>query len=640
MRVSFIIPAYNSEKTILSTIESVLAQTDVDIEVICIDDCSKDDTVALLREAAASEPRIKILENETNHGVSYTRNRGLHAATGEYIRFIDADDLIPSDSTEKMLRIAEANDSDMVVGIMEGRRNGRNARFVTTEVIAEKDVIDKYDPAMTRSFSVCNKMFRSGIIREHEVEFRPYKHAEDGLFLYEFLKFASVINGCDSVVYTYCRPSTFRRKSATGSLSEETLRGILEITDRIHSLHTDAPAAFHDALNKRILSATLIEKYYRMLWMLSDDAVKLLMDSIEDYKSRVSDETWAEVIADHPDLMIDKGIFDKKDASCNALFTIAVSDRLNADALNDLLGSLYFQKNPLFRIICGANAEHIECMYRDMQNISFADSRDNRFFYETALSCGTPYIAFIDDPVMFTFETLSRAASALSNDIDYVTGVCRRINNDTLVTPVLYRYCFSREATGIDNSSRVINRLDALISNKVFKTQKIITAMNGANQVIPNSEVLSQLMIGGRYRNIRYILGYNDKELRAAVLSGRDRKSSLIDFLSVTGGNQTAQSEESCIINKVLFVSDKQSLSAPFEKLFNNLQADKEIFSIEDEPDLSSRLARYSGYRTVFFETFDESLDSLSGEEGQRYCILMRFMARGKYADRIAAEFK
>lgn len=104
--VSVIIPAYNAEDTLLETIRSVLAQTFTDIELIIIDDGSSDDTVAIAR--AVEDPRIRVY-TFSNGGAAMARNRGIEQSTGEFLSFIDSDDLWTPDKLEKQLDALQSN---------------------------------------------------------------------------------------------------------------------------------------------------------------------------------------------------------------------------------------------------------------------------------------------------------------------------------------------------------------------------------------------------------------------------------------------------------------------------------------------------------------------------------------------------
>jgi teichuronic acid biosynthesis glycosyltransferase TuaG len=101
--VSVIIPAYNASKTIEATIHSVLAQTFSDFELIVIDDCSADATFNIAEKLLSDEPRARIFRNSKNKGVAFSRNYGVSAAQGDWIAFLDSDDLWCEDKLQRQL---------------------------------------------------------------------------------------------------------------------------------------------------------------------------------------------------------------------------------------------------------------------------------------------------------------------------------------------------------------------------------------------------------------------------------------------------------------------------------------------------------------------------------------------------------
>lgn len=105
-RVSVIIPAYNSGNTIGDAIDSVLLQT-VPVEVIVVDDCSTDDTDIKLHKYI-NDDRIHVIRNKKNMGVAASRNEGVNNATGQYVAFLDSDDMWKPDKLEKQLRLLES----------------------------------------------------------------------------------------------------------------------------------------------------------------------------------------------------------------------------------------------------------------------------------------------------------------------------------------------------------------------------------------------------------------------------------------------------------------------------------------------------------------------------------------------------
>ena len=105
--VSIIMPAYNAERTVKESVLSALNQTYRDFELIIIDDGSKDNTPKILKELSESDSRIRVLRNDPNIGVSKSRNRGIEQAGGQWIAFLDSDDLWRADKLERQLAIVD-----------------------------------------------------------------------------------------------------------------------------------------------------------------------------------------------------------------------------------------------------------------------------------------------------------------------------------------------------------------------------------------------------------------------------------------------------------------------------------------------------------------------------------------------------
>lgn len=113
VKVSVIVPVYNVEKYLKKCLESIVNQTLSDIEVICVNDGSTDNSLAILKSYEKNDDRFKIISQE-NGGLGYSRNVGLKYCEGEYIFFLDSDDYIREDALEKLYENAKSNDSDLV----------------------------------------------------------------------------------------------------------------------------------------------------------------------------------------------------------------------------------------------------------------------------------------------------------------------------------------------------------------------------------------------------------------------------------------------------------------------------------------------------------------------------------------------
>lgn len=113
-RVSIIMAAYNAELTISQAIESVIAQTYYDWELLVINDCSTDNTEEIVKKYAKQDSRIQLINNEKNSGVSETRKHGVEVADGEWIAVLDSDDAWTSDKLEKQLALNKANGAELI----------------------------------------------------------------------------------------------------------------------------------------------------------------------------------------------------------------------------------------------------------------------------------------------------------------------------------------------------------------------------------------------------------------------------------------------------------------------------------------------------------------------------------------------
>lgn len=102
--VSVVMPSYNAEAFLEAAIRSVVGQTMADLELIVIDDCSKDRSYEIALEQARKDPRICVLRNEVNSGVAKTRNRGIELARGSYIAFLDSDDIWHREKLQRQLQ--------------------------------------------------------------------------------------------------------------------------------------------------------------------------------------------------------------------------------------------------------------------------------------------------------------------------------------------------------------------------------------------------------------------------------------------------------------------------------------------------------------------------------------------------------
>lgn len=142
--VSIIMPAYNSEKYITDSINSVIAQTYKNWELIIIDDCSIDDTARIASEFQINEPRIYLYKNRYNCGVSETRNFGISIANAQWIAFLDSDDIWDTQKLEIQIKYALENHSDFLfTGVVFIKEDGTSLSWIMNvpQIVSYKQLL-------------------------------------------------------------------------------------------------------------------------------------------------------------------------------------------------------------------------------------------------------------------------------------------------------------------------------------------------------------------------------------------------------------------------------------------------------------------------------------------------------------------
>lgn len=114
MKISIVMPLYNAETYLAECLDSILKQTFAEFELLCVNDGSRDATAEILQLYAARDSRISVFDNGERRGAAYSRNRGLAEATGEYLFFLDGDDVFDEEMLQSAYRKAVENRADIV----------------------------------------------------------------------------------------------------------------------------------------------------------------------------------------------------------------------------------------------------------------------------------------------------------------------------------------------------------------------------------------------------------------------------------------------------------------------------------------------------------------------------------------------
>lgn len=218
VEISVVIPVYNVEKYMCKCVDSVLAQTFTDFEIILVDDGSPDNSAAICDRYAAEHPNIRVI-HKSNQGLGMARNSGMEIARGRYIFFLDSDDYIREDTLERLLRISREHGAQAV--------HGSHVRFTTPDIhdkdIAGAETVVIRGRENLRLNAICNfctfpgeeasatpgsawcALYDLEFIRRHNLTFVSEREyiSEDYVFNYDLATRADCICGISDTLYRY-----------------------------------------------------------------------------------------------------------------------------------------------------------------------------------------------------------------------------------------------------------------------------------------------------------------------------------------------------------------------------------------------------------------------------------------------------
>ncbi|GEM_PF-2877934 len=207
MKVSVVIPVYQVEAYIEECLLSVQGQTLTDIEIICVNDCGTDASWDKVQAAAGKDSRIRLLENPRNMGLSASRNHGLSAASGEYVYFLDSDDMIEENALEELYALSKREDLDAAVFCasfiyeneeLRNRFSGNPAVFKRAypSVLSGKELYRRWMEAWDWMPSQPRFFYRRSFLNDNHIRFWEGVLHEDEIFAFDVLMKAARVRVC------------------------------------------------------------------------------------------------------------------------------------------------------------------------------------------------------------------------------------------------------------------------------------------------------------------------------------------------------------------------------------------------------------------------------------------------------------
>ena len=259
--VSVVIPVYKVEKYIRRCLISIQQQSLSDIEIIVVNDCTPDNTMAVVQELAREDKRIKVIDLERNEGPMIARKKGYMAATGDYITFCDGDDSMPSNALELLYAAAIESKADIVSGNMMYKSCTGSESFLRNKLKYGNSKADILKSLLRHELShnLCSKLFKTALLQKHEYKtFINATNGEDACLFYQVVRNMNKIIQIQDVVYYYMQ------NTASSSQKRRTYNA-LESICIANATIVDVASEFQELRNELAtnVSTTLVSLIYR-----------------------------------------------------------------------------------------------------------------------------------------------------------------------------------------------------------------------------------------------------------------------------------------------------------------------------------------------------------------------------------------
>jgi len=260
-KVSIIIPIYNTEKYLEECLESVINQTYQNLEIILINDGSKDNSLKICKEFQKKDNRIILIDKE-NSGVSNTRNVGIYASTGDYITFVDSDDIVEKDAIETMVWYITNYNTDVVrtnfalndfIGQIPKKLIGK------TEKENMNNVLYYFLNAQIPAF-MCLFLIKKEVILDNNLQLNEeLVMMEDTLFFVNLVRYIDSIYISDKKTYNY----RIHDESSSNSIKrvEKNIKSVIKVNEEINKIISNDLKEITNRTEFRIICDFIIKMY-------------------------------------------------------------------------------------------------------------------------------------------------------------------------------------------------------------------------------------------------------------------------------------------------------------------------------------------------------------------------------------------
>ncbi len=501
--MTVIMPVYNAAEYLEQTLLSVLGTKETDIELIAVDDGSSDESLSILNTYKKTFTNLYVYTQE-NAGPSAARNKGLSHAKGEFVFFLDSDDLLEIAVLREMCNKANRESADLVIAQYDIFNEFRTFSVPLMEKLTSMNKITWKTREILWTFSLCNKVFRRSKIEEMNLRFPKTNYSEDGVFVMNFVYRAKKIIGFEGIVFHYRRMTDAEQKSITSAVSEQKIKDYLLSHELIYSAMSERFLEDNDKFNEfEILKendfevsdyaneflkkeiSILFNQFYKLFWSLDENLIELIVKNIEKLLKKVDTKTYYEIAGRMPELVLRNLPISYEDAKENANISVVLYEEIEKEEkFLESLNSLVLQRYIPYKIYVPSYFKNsIEAKLSVNRQIIYIDTENIQQFYDSVIEqIHSEYILLAESYFVYDKSALLELYKmAEKMYVDFMTSTIY-LQNDEQTFPSSKHGRNLLSVKNYRNGKKAL-QADGVMGNKLIKTQYLKSIYHEGSKV-------------------------------------------------------------------------------------------------------------------------------------------------------------
>lgn len=291
-KVSVIVPVYNVERYIEKCLETLVSQTLEDIEIIIVNDGSKDKSIEIINKFIEKFPKKIVYLEKENGGLSDARNYGIAYAKGEYIAFLDSDDYIEKDMYEQMYKIAQKEDSDMVECDFYWEYPNKTKKDIGQVYSNKKEMLQKIRVV------AWNKIIKTSILEKTKIQFPKGLRYEDVEFTYKLIPNLNKVSFLKKPCIHY-----IQRENSISNMQNERTKEIFNVLDNVIKYYKEND--YYDEYKEEL-------EYIYARYLLCSSLLRMVKIKQKDVRKALLDLTWNNLNTNFPNWKANKILINNK----------------------------------------------------------------------------------------------------------------------------------------------------------------------------------------------------------------------------------------------------------------------------------------------------------------------------------------